>query len=67
MPRHGCLVGGHILMMTLCFCHFKLSEYPVSGFVSYCFELYFLTGGLDSVYKRNSVKFSIDFQELENP
>ena len=34
--------------------------------MSYCFELYFLVRGLDSVYKWNSVEFLIDFQELEN-
>ena len=34
--------------------------------MSYCFELYFLVGGLDSVYKRNFVKFLVDFRELEN-
>ena len=27
---------------------------------------YFLAGGLDPIYRRNSVEFSIHFQELEN-
>ena len=42
-----------------------MSGYPVS-FVSYCFELYFLTKGLDPVYKWNFVEFLVNFRELKN-
>ena len=45
---------------------FTVTRYPFLRFmVVVVYELYLLSRGFSSVYKRNSVEFLVDFQELE--
>ena len=66
MLRHSYLVNGRILIMMLCFNILNCLDISYRDLWIICYELCLLTGGLDPIYKRNSVEFSINFQEIEN-
>ena len=62
MPQINYLVGGHI------YCYNILMNWiSFLGICGYRFiNCYFLAGGLDFVYRQNSIEFLVDFWELEN-
>ena len=46
--------------------NFKTLKHNIKIYGLYVLQTVYLTGGLDPVYKWNSVEFLIDFWELEN-
>ena len=54
------------MIMMLCFNVLNCLDISYHDLWIICYELCFLTRGLDTIYKRNSVEFLVDFWKLEN-